>query len=166
MSPRTVPAVGTPDGGGARGSAGHGTQVVRLPAHPEPGVLTFTHQVPRHRLLDAPAGRLRSLGRLGCADGPFTGRFLVSTPDARVHALRVQADGPWTAGTSPLAAAPPVTAEEHRPASDVLHPARTLCDPRPRGRTLVHQRAAAWGHIGAAAPSTYRLRPGTVLPAP
>ncbi|MEV8558271.1 hypothetical protein AB0478_17840 [Streptomyces sp. NPDC051917] len=102
-------------------TAGHGTQVVRLPAQSEPVVLTLTHQAPGHFVVDALDGRLHSVSQLVYTDGPFAGRLLVGGPDAQARALRVQADGPWTAETAPLAAAPALTAEEHRPASDVLH---------------------------------------------
>jgi hypothetical protein len=71
--------------------------------------------------VDALDDRLHSVSQLVYTDSPFAGRFLLGGPDARARALRVQADGPWTAETAPLAAAPVLTAEEHRPASDVLH---------------------------------------------
>ncbi|MGW1913511.1 hypothetical protein ACWCQS_22930 [Streptomyces sp. NPDC002076] len=102
-------------------AAGRGTKVVHLPAQPEPVVLTLTHQAPGHFVVDALEDRLHTVSHLVYADVPFAGRFLLGSPDARARALRVRADGPWTAETAPLAAAPVLTAEEHRPASDVLH---------------------------------------------
>ncbi|MFE8948583.1 hypothetical protein [Streptomyces sp. NPDC007856] len=102
-------------------AAGHGTQVVRLPAQPGPVVLMLTHQAPGHFVVDALDDRLHSVSQLVYTGGPFVGRFLLGGSDARARALRVRADGPWTAESTPLAAAPVLTAEEHRPASDVLH---------------------------------------------
>ncbi|MGW0212298.1 hypothetical protein ACWDZ8_43730 [Streptomyces sp. NPDC003233] len=70
---------------------------------------------------DALDDRLHSVSQLVYIDGLFAGRFLLGGSDARARALGVQADGPWTTETAPLAAAPVLTAGEHRPASDVLH---------------------------------------------
>lgn len=100
--------------------AGHGHQVVPLTPDMGPVILRITHDGPGHFVVDGLDERLRSASQLVYTEGPFTCRSLVNADDRQVRALRVQADGPWSADAVAVSAALLVDGEIRRPASDVL----------------------------------------------
>ncbi|MEU1785113.1 hypothetical protein ABZ553_04320 [Streptomyces sparsogenes] len=70
--------------------------------------------------MDALDGKLESRSQLVYTDGPFACRSLVNADDRPVHALRVQADGPWTVEATAVSSALTLDGHARRPASDVL----------------------------------------------
>lgn len=99
---------------------GDGHQVAPLRPGLGPVILHITHDGPGHFVVDALDERLRSASQLVYTEGPFTCRSLVNADDRQVRALRVQADGPWSADAVAVSTALLLDGEARRPASDVL----------------------------------------------
>ncbi|WP_234337040.1 hypothetical protein [Streptomyces xylophagus] len=98
-------------------------QVAQLTTGTDPVILTITHHGPGHFVVDTLDEALQHPGtQLAYTDGPFACRSLINADDRPVHALRVEADGPWTIETASPGSARPLDGDGHarRPASDVL----------------------------------------------
>ena len=118
--PQPSPQWPTMNGPALQRIAGGGRQVARLATGTDPVILTLTHHGTGHFVVDTLDDALRSGSQLVYTDGPFTCRSLINADDRPVHALRVEADGPWTIETTSPAGALPLNGHARRPASDVL----------------------------------------------
>ncbi|MFZ3569626.1 hypothetical protein ACOKM5_21695 [Streptomyces sp. BH097] len=103
------------------GGHGYGHATVPLTTGTYPAIIAITHNGHGHFVVDALDAELRSDSQLVYTDGPFTCRALVNADtDRPVHALRVQADGPWQIDAVSVTAALPFTGSVRCPASEVL----------------------------------------------